>query len=529
VFTQWGYEDPSGFDTMTQKVWSGSVWVNPFTEWLCRGDIDKYGPRGNNAFGFQSWEFVPEQYLTGELATSWEVPSPLQMIFHLRQNVMWTGNSKINMASRELTADDIVYAIQHTIATPGPGSYLAFVDHVTATDRYTATFTLKNYDANWFFIFGGGMGMGGIQPKEMVDANKVAVDWHNAVGTGPYILTDYQSGIGATYSKNTNYWGTTTINGKSYKLPFIDTLYYPVIVDESSEIAALRTGKIDWWPNVKIQYKDTLASGVPDLIQNKYLYGKVDVMRINRQGSVALKNKSVRQALMIGTDLNQISTLLYAGGPVVSWPIGPQTPGYTALADLPAADQALYAYDVAKAKKMFSDAGFPNGFSIQIDCDTASSHLDLANALVSQWAKIGVTATIKTFDTASFASDRDKVLYPDMIYTNYTVCNTLTTLHMVASDVLATNYVKGEPLEALYIKASQNTDAISRVADTKALSIAYLDDVGAIGFPQPYVLNCYWPWLKNYYNEIETGYYNQIPMIKTMWIDAAKKASLVKN
>ena len=48
VFTQWGMEDPSGFDSLTQRIWSGSVWINPFTEWLCRGDVEKYGPSGDN-------------------------------------------------------------------------------------------------------------------------------------------------------------------------------------------------------------------------------------------------------------------------------------------------------------------------------------------------------------------------------------------------------------------------------------------------------------------------------------------------
>jgi len=45
--------------------------------------------------------------------------------------------------------------------------------------------------------------------KEMADANAKGEDWHNAVGSGPFILTDYASGVGATYTKNPNYWGTT--------------------------------------------------------------------------------------------------------------------------------------------------------------------------------------------------------------------------------------------------------------------------------------------------------------------------------
>ena len=524
LFTQWGFQDPSGFDDLTARIWSGSVWINPFTEWLCRGDIATYGPRGNNAFGFQTYENVPEQYLTGELAQTWEVSaSPLQITYHLRQGIMFTGNTTI-MAARELVANDVVYSLKRTIATPGPGSYLAMIKDVTAPDKYTVVVSLNAFDANWFFIFGGGMAMGAIQPKEMADANANGEDWHNAVGTGPFILTDYASGVGATYTKNPNYWGTTTINGKTYKEPLIDTLYYPIIADESTQIAALRTAQVDWMPNVKTQYESTLTSSVPDLVQTKYLNGKDDEFRINRQGSKTLNNKNVRQALMIGLDLQSISNLLYGGANIVTWPIGPQSPGYTKLTDLPAADQLLYSFNPTKAKQILADAGYPNGFSIEVDVDAPDQ--DLANACASYWANIGVKATVKVLDADTLTSMRDQVTYPDMLYSNYTVVNPLTTEHLVAGDVLATNYLSSESFEAMYKAAAQEMDPAKRTTLEQQLGLAMLDDCGMIPFAQPYTLNCYWPWMKNYYGELDAGYYNQMPMIKTMWIDKNLKTTL---
>ena len=525
VFTQWGMEDPSGFDSLTQRIWSGSVWINPFTEWLCRGDVEKYGPRGDNSFTFQTWENVPEQFLKGELAQSWEISaSPLQITYHLRQGIMFAGNTHIGMAAREVVAADVAYSLLRTKNTPGPGSYLAMIDTVTAPDKYTAVVSLKNYDANWFFIFGGGMAMGAIQPQEMAKANTPNEDWHNAVGSGPYILTDYASGVGATYVKNPNYWGTTTINGKSYKEPFIDTLYYTIIPDESAQVAALRPAKIDWWPNVKQQYSASLASTAPDLVQKKFLNGKIDLWRINRQGSKTLNSQAVRQALMMSLDLKSISTLLYNGGDIVNWPIGPQTPGYTKLTDLPAADQALYSYNVTQAKKMLSDAGYPNGFNMEVDTD--APHTDLANACVSYWAAVGVKATVKVLDATAAASARDNVTYPDMLYTNYTVVNPLVSEHLAAGDVLATNYKSSEPFEAMYKTAASTMDPTKRTQLEQQLGVAMLDDCGMIPFAQPYTYNCYWPWMKNYYGELDAGYYNQMPMIKTMWIDQNLKKSL---
>jgi peptide/nickel transport system substrate-binding protein len=81
-------------------------------------------------------------------------------------------------------------------------------------------------------------------------------------------------------------------------------------------------------------------------------------------------------------------------------------------------------------------------------------------------------------------------------------------------------------MEAMYEAAAANADVVSREAQLEKLQEAYQWDCGALGFANPYVLNCYWPWLKNYYGEIDASYYNQIPMIKRMWIDQNMKAGL---
>ena len=66
--------DPTGWDhQMAIALGQASVWGNPYMEKLLVGDIDKYGPRGNNTFAFNLWENVPEQYWGGLLATGWEI------------------------------------------------------------------------------------------------------------------------------------------------------------------------------------------------------------------------------------------------------------------------------------------------------------------------------------------------------------------------------------------------------------------------------------------------------------------------
>jgi peptide/nickel transport system substrate-binding protein len=532
VFTQWGNEDPSGFDgIMTVRIWSGSVWVNPFTQWLLQGDIEKYGPRGNNTYAFQNWETIPDQFLGGCLAESWEIQtSPsLTFTFHLRHGVMWTGNQNIGMAPREFNADDVIYSENRALTQQGAHVELIY-QSVSAPDKWTVIWQCNKFNARWVFVVGSGMSSGAVMAHEQVEAKLGGDDWHDAVGTGPFILTDYTEGQGATYTRNPNYWESTTIKGQQYKLPFIQTLYYPIIPDKSTEVAALRTGKIDWWPNVSTQYADTLKSSAPALIQTKVLYGKIDMFDLNQLNGKYMTNINLRRALMIGTDFTTIANLVFGGGEILAWPLNRTIPEYTPLNQLPAADQALYTYDPVKAKQMIAAEGYPNGFPIQINIPSNNNQArDEADALVSMWAQIGVTGSIVVSDATTETSILQGVQFPDMIYENWTVTNPLTAMSKSDSSGLGTLVQPGNPLEVMYRQALAEPDAAKRSAIEKTLAVLYIESVAQIPMPNPFVLNCYWPWINNYYDELDTGYYNGCPIISRIWINQGLKKSLGKG
>ncbi|GAI96021.1 unnamed protein product, partial [marine sediment metagenome] len=237
---------------------------------LLLGDIEKYGPRGTNEYGFQAEQIALERFLGGSVAESWEWAGPLTLVFHIRQGVMWTGNAHIGMEPRELTAHDVEFSINRILGNFDEYGLTGFdyIDSVTATDRYTVVVELNKYSADWSFHFGYGWLMP-IYSEETVEAG--ATDWQNQVGTGPFILMEFVEGSHAIYERNPNYWDTTIIDGVEYDLPFIDKLVFPVIVDDTTRIAALRAGDVDWHSNVPIMYSDTLTATSPELIQERYL------------------------------------------------------------------------------------------------------------------------------------------------------------------------------------------------------------------------------------------------------------------
>ena len=521
--------DPISWDDVTTAGIAATEWNNPYAESLLKGDINKYGPRGTNEFNFQhSLTSQFQSYYGPELATSWEITSnPLGVVYHLRQGVMWTGNTTIGMAAREFTADDAVYHIKRNMTDSVlAGLYSSYVQSVTATDKYTVTEVWSKFFAQWespIGLDGGVQAM--IIPQEVVKAG--ANNWQNQCGTGPFILTDFISGSYAKYTKNPNYWGTTTIDGKSYKEPFIDTLIYPIIPDASTQIANLRTGKIDMWALVDLTNQDSLTQTSPSMIMQKWSTCRVDELKFNTTGTSVFNNKDVRRAMMIATDLNTISTSVYQGGDIFGFPIAGGTPAFTPMDQLPAQDQLLYKYDPTTAKQMLASAGYPNGFTCEVTINTSTSAWkDVAQLLVSQWAKVGVTLKIDLLDDTAYQAAYSKITYADSIMLVYSTDDAWAALYSdrTGNDGVAVN----DPVFNDMFDKGQNTpDVASQVAQQKAMAVYTIDQGWSIGFANPYMLNCYWPWVKNYYGEISAGNYSDVmPMIREMWIDQALKTKL---
>ena len=517
----------------TSDLGSGARWGNPYMEWLLTGDIAKYGlgPGADGSFAFNLYEGVPEFKYGGVVASSWTVQlTPvLTYTWTIRQGIMFTGNTNIGMAPRALTAADVVYSEQRAMSRSGFAAAFSWLSSTQATGTYTVVWTCASFYTNWAWRLGG-TALGQIWAQEVVNATAQGGpdNWKNACGSGPFMLTSYIQGSSAEYTRNPNYWASVTINGKSYQEPFIQKLDYPIIPDVSTQIAAVRTGKLDWDPKVPITYQANLASSAPQMTAAEYTSGNVDFLKFNRLTSTVVNQQAVRQALMIGTDLNTIATLEYGGGVAYSWPLAPGAAGYVPLAQLPAATQTLWTYNPTLAKQMLTSAGFPNGFTIQLDVGPVQTEQDVANILASEWKQINVTVKINVIDATTSAAEYNNVTYKDAMFSSFTVVNPFTALNLARAGLAGSTYLTSDPsgMEAMYVQAAANADVASRELQLEKLNIAYQTDVGAIGFANAYVLNCYWPWLKNYYGEIDASYYNQIPMIKRMWIDQSMKSGL---
>ena len=320
---------------------------------------------------------------------------------------MWTGNSNIGMAPRELTSADCVFATNTQITAAAMSAYFTWIKDCVAVDQFTFKYDFASYNANWqfFLLYGGGTAF----PFANESQSAGGSNWKNAVGTGPFELSNFIDGSSVTYTRTPIIGEKRPLAGKQYQEPLINSLVYLIIPDASTQLAALETGKIDWYTQVPYSQASTLTSP----LQNWYKTSgqAIRLMCLRQIGllpTTPVSNLQVRQALSEATDFNSIASDVYGGGDIIGWPVAEGNPSYTPLADQSATVQALFSFNTTAAKQMLAAAGYPNGFSTSITIDSSyPQQADEAQIMVSDWGQIGVTATIDSINATELASEKD--------------------------------------------------------------------------------------------------------------------------
>jgi len=355
-------------------------------------------------------DFTPDQYWTGVLAETWEQTDPQTMVIHLRKGMNWQNKAPVN--GREFNSDDVVQHFDrilgtgsgYTKANPMLAGSLSNLASVTATDNYTVVFKFKTASSGVAFQTIADTSR--IEAPECVkDQGGTITDWTKAIGTGPWILTNYVSNSSLTYGGNSAY----IINDPRYPqnhIPYVDELTLLVIPDTSTQQAALRTGKIDFLNGITWQYAKTLQSSNKDLQQMK-LPGGGGAAAIQTSYGVAFRldktpftDIKVRKALQMSINLKEIAEGYY-GGSSLATPSGLVTQNYAGYAyDYNNWSQSLkdeYAYNPAAAKQLLSDAGYPDGFKTTLVAGT-SDDLQLLQIFKAYFLNIGVDMEINAMD-----------------------------------------------------------------------------------------------------------------------------------
>jgi peptide/nickel transport system substrate-binding protein len=520
--------DVGGFD----EGWHGPtvLYTQRLThDELLQGDWAK-GPKGTGEAEWTLSTINAMSLKTGCLADSWQIPQKGKIIFHIREGVYW--QNKPPTSGRALTVDDVAFSLKRVCTEPTAYIKMSYPNLaktvVITSDEATRTVTVECTDlGEWINAITLFPDFVTIVPRDAVELYGKAMDqWQNAIGTGPFMLTDYVSNGSLTFTRNPDYWQTNPVGpGKGDQLPYLSGIKWLVITDIATRLSAFRTAKIDGLGGEYDDVKEFFDN--PDVQYKKYIPDAclTIAMRTDKADSPFSK-KEVRQALFLATDFNKIKNEYYDGkAEILVWPLSPEKEYYAAyypLEQLPANVQELYSHNVTKAKELLAAAGYPTLKATIIVYNTPA-YTDYLSLIKNMWAEAGITLTIDARDYTTWITRIRTRNYDEMMYA--TTAGWEKLLNFNGSSFYNSSYVN-DPLVAE--TAAKMADYIG-LDDAKMMQLNHdlmpyvLEQCWSLAKPNPYSYFLWWPWVKDYEGAYSCGYVNYSLYMKYRWQDVDLK------
>lgn len=322
-----------------------------------------------------------ENNLAPSLALEWEPVGDSTWEFKLREGVTFHNGEEFNAETVKFSIDRLLDP-----ETQSPIVELNNVDSVEVIDDYTVQIHTDGPDPilpNKLTLFGGV-----IVPKQYIEENGDDHFTEEPVGTGPFKYVSWQRDSEVVMEANDAYWAGA---------PEISELVFRAIPDTSNLVAALRAGEIDIATNISPDVAKQIEneSGINVVVEEGIRTFFISLDAENSDSPLA--HKEVRQALNYAIDVDLlIDSVLDGYANKVATLIPEQNFGF---------DPAIepYEYDLDKAKKLLADAGYPDGFTIELDANNLDS--DIVQVLATQLGEVGVEVNINLMDGQTFISN----------------------------------------------------------------------------------------------------------------------------
>jgi peptide/nickel transport system substrate-binding protein len=334
------------------------------------------------------------------LAERWEIVDPLKWRFYLRKGVKFHGGE-------DFTADDVVFS---TVRMQGPGSQIqtrAPKDmKVVKVDDYTVDFILTSPNPilhaewdTWYMFSKKWAEANGATQAQAAQATSLNPFALKANGTGPFTIVSHEPGVKTVFKPNPNWWGKPEHN--------LTEVIFQTIKSDATRVAALLSGDIDMMDPVPVQDIDRLKANpnVSVLIgpELRTIFLNMDSMRdellySSVKGKNPFKDARVRKAFYQAIDMEAIHSKVMRGMSVNSALL------ISPLLYSRAAEFKRHPYDVAAAKKLLADAGYPTGFEVVMDCpnDRYVNDEGICQAVAQMLSRIDIKVKLNATPKAKY-------------------------------------------------------------------------------------------------------------------------------
>ncbi len=395
----------------------------------------------------------PDNITRPMLAESWTPSKDLKTwTFKLRKGVMWHNGE-------ELVADHVVWNIKRWL-TPGLGTsnvglatfgsmrkdsgkkdakgkpiMVGIENAVEALDKHTVRFNLSkpvlSVPEDCYHY-----------PAAILHPSFKKPLSDNLIGTGPYEMVELEVGKKCVLRRITKmkngkpftYWGGAV---------YLDEIQYFNFSSEN-QLAALASNSVDAINEFSIEQM-ALATSLPiDIHPARTARTLCLRMQISKK---PFDNHKLRQALVTAADNAKIKNLVYPKGGDVgqNHHVAPVHPEYFPLPPL--------KRDVAKAKKLLAEAGYPNGIELTIDVGNTDGpwHQTVCEALRDQVKEAGINLKINVMPASKYWEVWDKTPFGATAWTH----------RALGTMVMGLGYRTGVPWNETHFASKEFDDALS--------------------------------------------------------------------
>jgi len=317
------------------------------------------------------------------LATSWTPNSTADVwTFKIRQGVKFHNGAA-------LTADDVVYTYKLQTNPSGKSNALSNFGGVLTpsgvqkVDDYTVAFHLEAPNGNFPYLTSSDN-----YNMIIIPNNYDPASWQSSfVGTGPFVMKSYTAKVGASFTRNEDYWGTKALPAGT------EFTFY---ADQTPEILALSSGTIDVVGQFAVSGgEQLLAPGAPyNIIKLKSSAHRELSMRCDQ---APFTDPRVRQAIALTLDRPAIVQALFKGFADIGndSPFAPVFPSTNT--SVPQRKQ-----NVAQAKSLMAAAGHSSGFSTTLTTEMLLEIPDYAQIVAQSAKAIGVDIKLKVESSSAY-------------------------------------------------------------------------------------------------------------------------------
>ena len=340
------------------------------------------------------------------LALSWQALSPTAWRFKLRSGVSFHDGTPF-------TADDAVFSIERAL---GPSSQRAFqlkgVTGAKKVDDHTLDVMLATPDAVLPEKFVGLAMVSkawcikhGVEKAQDFNGKQETFAVRNANGTGPFRLERYEPDVRTVLKAYPAWWGRS-LPGADKRNGNVDEVTFVSIRQDTTRLAALASGELDLVLDPPFQDVERLKTDkqltllqIADLGQQYFTFdqSRSELEGSDVKGRNPFKDLRVRRAVYHAINIDLIAQKVLRGQ---------ATPTGAFLStrvdgSLPELDKRL-PFDPVKARALLAEAGYPNGFSVTLDCVNIAYRENVCQAATAMLTQVGIRTTLRSSATNQF-------------------------------------------------------------------------------------------------------------------------------